>query len=523
MVWHYGTTASSNARRDLLTKIVALATSQYVSAAIINDPGTGYTAGDMITLDHAGGYLSCKIEVLTVGGSGEILTFAIRDGGAYSDRVASVVVNAGGSGYVTGDVVRLTTGTFTEFAKLAVTAAAGAVTAATVFETGGAYSVPPDATASASDSDIGTGSGTGATFDVTMTGLIGTTAAAATGGTGSGATFDLTLDDTGWTAVWNRNDYSINSITDEKEVILQGDAGGGDDPLVGFRTYTATVGDTRYGIGLCAMDNFNPGLTFSTQINISPTDPVGNLMPCALMFDNAQDYWLSVNGRRIVGVIKTVGASTTSYISFYLGLAMPFGTQSEAPYPMFIAGATKAGNRKPDAGGFLVSGLTECFADTAVGPAYFRRQSDASWQNVVNSNNGTATNATQQTCYPLGQNITGSGDEQVASNGFCFNLGVAGVSQITGAAPTLHVMPSIGDDEILLIPVGYIVSNNGANTSETIPRGEMEGVYWIPGTKADGSIVASEDTIVDSNGDRFRIFANAHRSERYSYFAVKEA
>lgn len=531
MVWYYGTTASSAARRDLLDKIVALATSQHVSAAVLNAAGTGYVAGETLTIPHAGGYLPAIIEILTVGGSGEILTFAIRAGGAYANRVASVVVNAGGSGYTTGHVVRLTTGTATQQCKLLVTAAAGAVTSAAVFETGGAYSVAPDATASASNSDIGVGSGTGATFDVTMTGLIGTTGAAASGGSGSGATFDLTLTATGWTALVDRNDYSFNSVTDEKEVILQGDAGSADDPLVGFRTYTTLLGDTRYGIMIAGMDSYNPLLAFGSQPNVSPSTPDSNAAPCLLMFDNAQSYWISINGRRIVAEVKAVGASITSYVGMYAGLMKPFGTQTESPYPMALAATSKSYQRKPDAGGFFVSSLTEFFSDTtALAGGLMRRQSDGAWLTICNVANGTLQQSSAfPQCYPLG-NIPfasgGTGVDRINADGqLAFVLNGTGAALANGATPTQAIMPTIGDGEILRVPVGLAMHNStGDNNSETLLRGEFEGVYWIPGTKADGSIVSSEDTLTDPvTGDRFRIFQNAHRTERYSFFCIQEA
>lgn len=530
MVFQYGTTASSGAYRDVVTKLVAFATSQHVSAAVINAAGTGYVVGDILTISHAGGYLPCLIEVLTVGGSGEVLTFRIHAGGAFSNRVASVVVNAGGSGYVTNDVVRLTTGTFTEFAKLQITASAGAAVSATVFETGGAYTVAPDATASATNSDIGTGSGTGATFDVTMTGLIGTTGAATTGGTGSGATFDLTLTASGWSAVWNRNDYSFNSITNEKEVILRGTVAGGDPPYVGLRSYTATSGDVRYGVLVSGMDTFNGSLTFDTMPNTSGTVPSSNTAPCLLLFNNAQDYWFNVTARRLLVVVKTVGASITSYVHMHAGLMNPFGTQTESPYPMFIAATSRVHNRKPDAGGYFVTGLTEMFSDSTTGPAIFRRQSDGAWTNTVNVINSGSTNTSAGVgiVYPLGIVPTAVGasanEDNINGQGqLSFSLGSGtGISAPSGSA-TVAFMPTIGDGDLILMPTG-VLTHNGVNdnTSETLLRGELDGVYWFAGVKSDGTSVASEDEI-EVAGVRHIIFANVHRSELFSYLAIRAA
>jgi len=529
MTFQTGTSASSNARRDLLTSFVAMATSKHISAAVINNDGTGYVVGDILTISHAGGYLPAKIEVLTVSGGGDILTFKIRSGGAFSNRLSTVTIAAGGTGYVTGDVVRLTTGTFTEFAKLTVTAAAGVVTSAVVFETGGAYTSAPSA-AGATNSDIGLGTGTGLTVNPTMTTLIGTAGIAATGGTGTGATFDLTLTDTGWsatTAAQNRNDYSFNSITDEKEVILQGTVAGGDEPYVGIRTYTATSGiNTRHGWIICGMDSFNSSLGFTAQPNIGPTpDPAANTGCCFLMFDNAQSYWFSMNARRMIAVVKAVGASVTSYTSMYAGLMDPFGTQTEAPYPMYLSGTTSSHNRAPDVGGFFATGLTELFGDTTTtSPAFFRRSSDGAWTRVQNSNNGgTSSN---HVLWPIGKpraadNVSVNEDNIVDMGQFNYQVSGAGVSQIGGGVASQVVMPSITDNNMALVPTVVTSTPVAAdNDSETQIRGELPGVYWTPATKSDGTAVVAEDYI-DYSSERYFIFQNAHRTERYSYFALK--
>lgn len=519
-----GTTSASNSRSDVLTKIVAMATSKHVSAAVINNDGTGYTVGDILTITHAGAYLPCLIEVLTVSGGGDILTFAIRSSGAFANRVASLAVNAGGSGYVTGDVIRLTTGTFTEWCKATVTASAGAVTALAVFETGGAYSSAPSA-AGATNSDIGTGTGTGCTCTATMTTLIGTSGIAATGGTGSGATFDLTLTDTGHTAVANRNDYSFNGVTTEKEVILQGTVAGGLPPLVGLRTYTATSGTTRYGILIAGMDSFNSSLAFTAQPNIGPNaDPASNSGICWLMYEQAMPYWFRITPRCIVANLKAVGGATTTDMSMYAGLLNPFGTQVEVPYPMYLSATTGAHVRRPEDGGSFVTGLTEGMTD-AVGQraAVVRLISDGSWTACYNVVNFTTPN-TGHVIYPVGANAiptSGSVEDQISGAGqFALCVGTAGVSQTGGGAATQVLMPTVGSNEHLLIPATILTGDTTINDAETLIRGELDGVFWHPGTKSDGTKVVREDTVTIS-GVRYVLFQNAHRTENYSYFALK--
>lgn len=532
MAWQTGTSPSSGSYREVLTRLVAQATSQNVSLAVVNAGGTGYTVGDTLTITHAGAYLPALLEVMTLGGGGAVSTIKIRSNGAFSNRVATVAVAAGGSGYPvsTTIILEIQGGTSTSKAKVtATTNGSGVVTGVALFETGGAYTVAPSAGAATTIVGPSTATtGSGCTINTTMTTLVGTSGIAATGGTGSGVTFDLTLAATGWMALRDSNNFSTNSINDEKEVVLQGLAAG-DDPLIAFRTYTATSGiNTNRGWVVAGLDNFNPSLSLAAQPNVGPAvDPTGNAANCFLLFDNAQSYWLAASPRRLLWIVKAVGASITAYMSGYSGLMSPFGTEIESPYPMYLSATTRAFNRPPDSGGFFVTGLTELFADTTtLCPANYRRQSDGAWVNVQNVSNGSAQ--ATNVLWPVGGQSLATGtssneDDIVTAGKLAFDVSSAlGVSVAGGGVATQVIMPALGTDEILLYPATVLTGTTSDNDSNTIPRGELEGVYWIGGTKADGTSVASEDTITVGT-DRYRIFANAHRSERYSFFAVKEA
>jgi hypothetical protein len=568
MAFHYATSPSSGSYREILTRLVAFSTSKHISAVAINAAGTSYTAGDILTITHAGAYGDAKIEVLTVGGSGQILTVAIRSAGAFSNRVATVALNAGGSSYpvsLTNTLIlEIQGGTSTEKAKVsATTNGSGVVTAVALFETGGAYSVAPSATA-ATTAIVGPSTattGSGCTINTTMTGLIGTTGISATGGTGSSATFDLTLTDTGWTAMRNENDYSVNSINNEKEIILRGTVSGGDEPYIGFRTYTQTSGlSTRYGWVLVGMDGFNAGLAFASQPNAGPLpgagavgDPanVNATGPYFLLFDNAQDYWFNVTGRRMICVVKAVGASITAYMSMYAGLMNPFGTATESPYPLYLSATTGVSNTAPDAATSSVTGITEqtAFANAArQSAAYFRDANQGLYVRVGNStgSNPASLNATYDTAvtsgitsgrsclYPVGSphadTTSGNNAANIVTNGRLvfgnddntFARVGATLSEDELGPPSAVLYPTIGDNELLLVPCVVSLTDNGTPSSNHSIRGELDSVYWIPGTTSSGTSVASEDTVTIS-GTRYKIFANAHRTQRYCYFAIKEA
>lgn len=537
MAHQRGTTTATGGCHDALTNLVAFATSQHISAVALNAAGTGYTVGDILTITHGSAYHDCTLEVLTItggGGTGPVGTVAIRDNGSFADRVTAVAIgSAAGTGYGDDDIIRLTDGTFTEFCKIKIDSQVGGVPSAiSIFETGGAYSVDPTLTDAPTSNDIGEGSGVDLVVDVTMTAIIGTTAISATGGTGSSVSFDLTLTDTGMsctTAKQNQNNYATNSITNEKEVILQGSVAGGDAPYIGIRTFTTTSGlDTRYGWVLAGMDSYNSSLTFGTQPNVGPGVEPATGSVCLLMFDDDQDFWMVADGRHVKMVVKAVGASITTYMSMFHGLLDPFGTQTESPYPFYISGSSGTASRPPDSGGFFVTGMTELFCDlSSTIPAYYRRASDGAWTGVVNSINGTGQNTSVLT--PLGEAKQGADDDYIAFDsrmeihmgGGAIAGGSNNVSQASGGSAEVLIMPTIGDDELMLIPCDICTQpGSGDNDSETKIRGEIPGIFWTPAVDASAVSLVSEDYI-DKDGIRYYIFQNAHRTEQYSYYAMR--
>lgn len=532
MAWQADSTSGSPHYRELLTQIVAMATSQHVSAVVINAAGTGYVAAEILTITHAGANMDCSIEILTVGGSGEILTVKLRNMGAFSNRLASVTINAGGTGYAVSDVLEIQGGTSTEKGKATVsTVSGGVITAVAMFETGGAYTVAPSATAAAT-LGIGPTAYAGnddATIDTTMTGLIGTTGAAATGGSGSSATFDLTLTATGWSAVRNTNDWTFNALTNEKEVVLLGTVAGGDAPFVGFRSFTGTDGgSTRYGLQLSGMTSHNPALAYTNQTGYGPIagDPNDTNGSYLVMFDNANaNFWLSIDGRRILIINKAVGGATTSYISTYVGLLAPLATTVENPYPLVIGASCCRYRNAPDEGSDEITGLTECTRPdpTAGGPCYFRRITDGLWKQIINNDNGSINS--EFNFYPIGQTLdisdSNSPGNLVRDGGFTWFDGIA---LNTGAAATRIMKPTTdsGDDIFSLIPVLLINTPDATNTINVDINGELDNVFWLSATKTDGLLVTVEDTTTIGS-DRYKIFACGHRREQYSFFAVKEA
>lgn len=535
--------------RDLLVRLVAAATSKNIAtpgAFSVNAGGAGYTTGDILEIRHASepsttaNTMPCRVVITAAAGAVTGVSRVIS-AGAFSNRITSAVVNAGGSNYAVGDILQVQGGTYTRRAKFKVATLSGsAVATVTQFEDGGAYSSLPGTTG-ATTVKVGpaAGTGSGCTLNLTTQAIIGTTNIATTVITGGGngaATFDITLTGAEWKAVRDNNNFSTNSVTDEMEVVLQGTVSGGDEPFCGFRTYTTgTNPNTRYGWCLVGMDDYNDGLPISGQANVGPNDgSIANGGVFLLTFDAAELFWFAVTGRRLVVKRKAQGGSLLTYQGCHHGLGNPYGTASESPYPFYVAGSCGAPATAPDAGGAVVTGLTELLV-ASNSPAYFRHPGTGAWTQVQNSNFTTYTRI--HTLYPLGTpdyaDASTSNEDFIAhdssqvlgtANGYCFfDTGALEPSKANGGAANILIMPHYGTDESFLVPTTVISTpSNADGNTDCTPRLEMDGVFWVSATKADGNVMTSEDTITVGS-QKYLVFQNAGRTERYSFMAIKEA
>lgn len=525
MAYQSGTTSGTRDYHDLLNKAVDFACSSHIASALINAAGTGYTVGDVLTITHASAHLAATLEVLTVGGGGQVSTFAIRNAGAFAAQVVSATVSAGGTGYTNGSILQVEGGTWTNRVKFTATVTAGAVTSVALFEGGGSYAAFPSNPAATTVVGPSGVAGSGCTLTLTTQALLSTTAVAPTGGTGTGATFDLTLAATGMTAVRNLNNVSTNSVLDEREVVLQGTVAGGAPPIFGLRTYTQGAGvSTNYGWILFGMDSFNDGLATTAQSNVGPLLTPGTGGSNLLTFNVSEAFWFNVTGRRMIVVRKAQGGALLTYQSLYAGLGNPFGSTTAYPYPMYLSASTHVSNRPPDAGSNIVTGLTELYSDSATqSPAWFRHPGTGVWTNVRNA--GANVSNDQVNLYPLGetQHAT-SGPDQIEANGsFRF---FADLALTSGGVPSAVLWPTIGDGEPLLFPCVVKQTPNSAsalNDSDTAPRLELDHVFWLSARRADGGVMVAEDTVTDQDGNRYRVFPNVGRTQLYSYFALRES
>lgn len=529
--------------RDLCNKIVGMATSQHVATVAINNGGTGgtFVIGDIVTLTHAGALLDARFEVLTVS-AGAILTMRIQDSGAFSNRLASAVVGgAPGTGYVVGDVLELQGGTQREKGKVKVATLSGSgVATVTVFENGGAYTVAPGA----SDTTEGIGptayaGDDAATITPTMTGMIGLTGLAITGGGGTGATVDITLAETGWTVDdRNTNDRTENSLTDEKEVVLLGDATGKTNkPYVNMITATRTSGiDTRYAIAISGMLAHNPSLSLYQSPGIHPSIgsnttflTLGAYLLCPENQAQEIDFWLSIDTFRISVVTNNnPGAANTDdgvYTRTHMGLMNGYGTESENPYPMMVGSDARDPDLDPATSNVQISGLPECGAGSGQETGWFYYESDGvAWRNIKNVDNFVApSGGLSYTAYPFGR-VADQDDGTI--NDIVTDTGLdtwASWSNLGRASPAFALRPVPGvATQTFLWPIN-IIARTGVGALANGPRGEVRGMFVLTATDNTGAQIAnfSEDYITVGT-DRYRVFHNHVHNQRYQYICIKE-
>ena len=541
-----GSAAQATDYHDLVTKVVAMMTSQHIATVAVNAAGTGYTVGDIVTLTHASAYLDARFEVLTVGGSGDITSLRIVDGGAFAVRATSATVSVGGSGYAVGDVIEVQGGSTREKAKFQVATLSGsAVATVTLFETGGAYSsTPSNPAATVGIGPTAFAGDDACTLTVTYGTLVGTTGLSVTGGTGSSATVDVTLAESGW-AVDDRNTNSltVNGVTNEKEVVLVGDASGfTNKPFVSFVTGTSTSGiDTRYWVGCYGMTAHNPLLEHWEAPGLSPGRNAGTgafETGAYLLCDENQaqnmDFWLTVNDRRVAMVVNNnSGAGNTDdgiYHQAYLGYLNRFGTESEQPYPMLIGASANTPNLDESASSGQISGLPEVNAPTGSTSGWnYWDEIGSDWENLANTINLQASSARTRIVSPMAQiaepTAAANTADIIADDGpIVFWNGVATLNR---ASPSrvLYPVPGSASDLHSLFPFTICVRPDSGtiNTTQDRAVGQFDGLFWVHATDNAGAQITNfSQDYVEIGSDRYRVFQNHVHSSRYQYIAILE-
>lgn len=272
------------------------------------------------------------------------------------------------------------------------------------------------------------------------------------------------------------------------EFYLQGQ---GSDPadqiIIGFQTYR-NAGNGVFGVRMRGYTAYNSLLTFSNMPGVSPQGQ-------AAFANSSFNCFFWVTSRRIMAVAR-IG---TTDILIHSGFPQIFGTRSQYPYPLFIAGSVLDETFNTAQNNFGQS----CLPDPAGTTAYLRWV-DGTWQNVAHYTGAGATRAQQRvgTTYSIWPQrdvaVTDGSDNSLVDNEDTLFEAFASTAR------------QVSSSEISAYPLlPCILHTNG----QVI--GQLEGLYMVPGLGLN-----SGDTISDGT-DTYDVFKNTWRSETVDFFCIR--
>jgi hypothetical protein len=318
---------------------------------------------------------------------------------------------------------------------------------------------------------------------------------------------------------------NITTSPEEREIIWRGTGGVSPESNLyfGVKTYSDD-GVGRHNWDLRGMTGFIDGspegsVTFETQPGISPANTYVPLENASMT------YWFYGNDRRVMMVAKT----GTSYQFMHAGFINTFATEVEYPYPLCIIGSTwdvdqRFGDNSVDYQTIPIPSSDIGSADE--GPVFIRFV-DGVWYGFQNVS-GTST----QSSHALGRHIWPMAPDFIAAeldpNSLLPSRSVFLISNApltffeqffdssVGGTPNERLLRSFGSPQPSpIFPLTLIMQ-----TPSTQYLGELDNLFWISAT---GGLTA-EDFLLDTSvspEEQYDIFQNIHRTDDWSFFAIK--
>lgn len=273
-------------------------------------------------------------------------------------------------------------------------------------------------------------------------------------------------------------------------------AGPGSDPedqiIIGAQSYR-NAGANIFGFALRGYTGWNSALTFTTL--------AGTSQSCNVALDDASiACWFWVADRRLMALAR-IG---TTDILCHAGFIQQFGTRSQYPYPLLIAGSVADQTISYQSNLFSHS----CMPDPAMTSAYLRWV-DGTWHNYANYSSDAATRsaariATGNCIWPQRNPVTPAETPSFTNQ----NEDTIFEAFLTATAPV------ISSTEIGAYPIFPAVLING-----TAPAlvGRVDGLFACFGLGLN-----SGDTLT-LGGDTYDVFSNTWRSEPVDKIAILRA
>lgn len=312
----------------------------------------------------------------------------------------------------------------------------------------------------------------------------------------------------------------------ERELIMRGTGGSSPErPLYfGLQTYSNS-GLGRFNWDVRGMTGFSDGsptgsVAFADQPGLGPSNQYVPLQNASMT------YWMYGTDRRVIMVVRT----GTSYQFMYAGFLNIFGTESEYPYPLCVAGSSWNVDQRFNDNNLNYASVPHPGATSAAGrgPVSFRFV-DGTWLSCSHYSGTTTESRGQQVnhpgIWPLLNGITDATatpesvapqrcTEIVGAQRRCF--GEEFVATTAGGTPDQRLMQGFGSPR----PTPMFPLTIAGRAPSRQFYGEMDGLYWCNGT---GGLTA-EDQLIDTSVSpevTYDVFQNIHRTDDWHLYAVR--
>lgn len=186
---------------------------------------------------------------------------------------------------------------------------------------------------------------------------------------------------------WMQKRWVQNATT--QELVLMGPGlAGGDQVYIGVASFENTTSD-YYNWDLMGYTGYDSLATIYGQPGSS--NPAGTLNNCLHLWNSSIPYWFIANGRRVIISARV----NTKYFQAYLGLATPYATPAQYPYPMCIVGSNTSRSSR--------------WSAVSTGRTPYCLKPDGTWQATSKWPLGSTTNqlsVLDDGSYPLIQTVT---------------------------------------------------------------------------------------------------------------------
>ena len=504
MSFHFGlvdVTAPDEGYIRMLKHLIDYIRGSHVGSGAINAGGAAYTLGDILTItggtEFGDSALGAEFEV-TAEAAGVITTLRLNNSGSYGIEPATLtgnaliggtgagatvdlimsswataVPNAGGAGYVVGEILTLVGGTVETTAATfeVLTVSMGAVVTVKPVNIGDYSQLPVNP--------------------------VVTTASAA----GTGATLDVTR--AGWLI---RNTNYVDDQTDH-EMWAEGVNDAGSNPFMG--AFTETEGLNPQWM-LAGASSFDGGQLWENQPNISPVSAMGNSIPTSRVPLTAGDmrFFFFVSPRRFI----MVGNQVNTYEMIYCGLINPFidSPATNYPLPALVSGTTQRSSEDiSDVRSSLHTpiarpGSNQHFLRDQLGSWNLQAASGNSpWKLWPDKHDADITNKVENQAPNI---ATGSGTE-VASGGLWQDAFWDQSPDAHGYAPV-----GVGAQTYLVVP--FTLFNDQPGTIAVI--GELDGVF-----KLGARDLTSENLILDQLGFEHIVFPIINLTSLNDFYTIR--